>query len=493
MNRTRRDEILYSAYTSRIKANEAATAAFRRAGSAEALAAAATELKATAVRLPLAAAGIRYRQFGILIEALSFLVRWASAVRSAEIDADRFLRSAKVAARDISRETGGAQGVENLALAASRISELSDVDGVPDIAQLLLSIPLPLPVFADVAVPARRERAVAAPRPSEIVVAFTSFQIDGAPFGDPQTIQPEILHDLVVAVTVSRWPEEANELVLEAMSVEPAASYELPNFSFERPTGMPPHALTQTGRLVLHYPTALYARPLQFAYKARFSPHGGDSQVLVQGQRHLRVQCFDPARDPQSGYVLVDKRVLEIRDEVRRAVAVSDTELNNFFLLLTAVGGIAGQSLQDTLFARKYSEKEFQTEMKKLLRQNPRIGSQLEEHPRAAGGITDLSFHGIRLELKVEPNQFVTKDGASSFIQQTAQYVAGSDRRLGVLALLDCSPKKEAPGSVANDIFATNVPPPGGSGLPICIGVVIIRGTLAKPSHLSRKARPRKG
>lgn len=50
----------------------------------------------------------------------------------------------------------------------------------------------------------------------------------------------------------------------------------------------------------------------------------------------------------------------------------------------------------------------FQEEIKKLLRADARIGSQLEEHPRAGGGITDLSFHQIRIELKVEPEQFIT-------------------------------------------------------------------------------------
>jgi hypothetical protein len=32
----------------------------------------------------------------------------------------------------------------------------------------------------------------------------------------------------------------------------------------------------------------------------------------------------------------------------------------------------------------------------------PRIGSELEEHPHAGRGITDLSFRSIRVELKFE-------------------------------------------------------------------------------------------
>lgn len=487
MRQTRRNEILYSAYPSRIKGVEAAAAVLRGAGSPEALAVAAAELKTTAAELTPPASGIRYRQVAILMEALTFLVRWVSAVRSAEVDANRFLRSAKLAARDVSRELDGNAEVESLKHVVASISDLSDVDGVPDIARLLLCIPLPLPVYAEVRRHSPREypTAAAAKAPA-VVVAFTSFQLNGVAFRDPHTVQPEIVHDLQVEVRVSQWPATAERLVLEVMSVEPLSAYELPTFSFDRPATTAPYTITQTGRLLLRNPIDLDARPLQFTYKARFEPSITRLQLSVEGHRHLHMQSFDPMRQPLSGYSVVDTRVLEIRDQVRSAISVPDRELKSFLILLTGVGGIAGQSLQDNLFPKKYSEEEFQKEMKKLLRQNPRIGSQLEEHPRAAGGITDLSFQGIRLELKSEPDQFVTADGALTFVPQTAQYVCGSDRRLGILCILDCSAKTQAPGPVENDIFLVPVPPPGGNGSPVLIAVVIIRANLSRPSDLSR-------
>ena len=487
MRQTRRNEILYSAFPSRIRGVEAAAAVLRGAGSSKALAAAAAELKSTAAQLTPPASGIRYRHVAILIEALTFLVRWVSAVRSAEIDADRFLRSAKVAARDVSKELDGNTEVESLKRVVASILGLSDVDGVPDIARLLLCIPLPLPLFAEARRPSPREHpAAAGAKAPAVVVAFTSFQLDGVAFGDPHTVQPEILHDLQVAIRLSQWPAAAERLVLEAMSVEPASAYHFPTFSFDRPAGIAPFAITQTGRLLLRNPIDLDARPLQFTYKARFEPSITSLQLSVEGHRHLHMQSFDPMRQPLSGYSLVDTRVLQIRDQARSAVSVPDKELKSFLVLLTGVGGIAGQSLQDNLFPKKYSEDEFHKEMKKLLHQNPRIGSQLEEHPHAAGGITDLSFHGIRLELKSEQDQFVTVDTATGFVQQTTQYVAGSDRRLGILCILDCSDKNQASGLVANDIFLVPVSPPNGRGVPILIAVVIVRGNLPKPSALSR-------
>lgn len=218
-----------------------------------------------------------------------------------------------------------------------------------------------------------------------------------------------------------------------------------------------------TGRVLLKCPVAFFARPLEFAYRARFWPDPTDTSLFIQGQRHLRVQCFDPLRCPQSGYTQVDQKLLEIRDRARRLPAIRDTELQTFLVLMTAVGAVAGQSLQDNLFAGKRSESDFQKEMRRLLRSDRHIGSDLEEHPNAAGGITDLSFRGIRLELKVETDDLVTIDSASRYSQQTVQYVAGSDRRFGILCILDCSPKTTAPGSVANDVFLNEIDPPSGA------------------------------
>jgi len=372
---------------------------------------------------------------------------------------------------------------------ASRIGRLSDVDEVAEVTRSLLRVPLPLPMFAGTPSPRIGVTHGAQARgPLAIAVAFTTFLLDGMAFEDPQTVEPDLIHDLTVQVAISKWPEPARELILEAVSVEPRDSYELPVFSFGRPEGDPPYSVTKSGHMLVRFPQALLARPLEFMYLARFAPEPADFRLLTEGQRHLHMQCFDPERNPQSGYAQIDKRIFEIRKEARGAPAIGDRELSDFLLLMAAVGGVAGQSLQDNLFSGKYGEREFQDEMKKLLRLHPRIGSALEEHPRAGGGITDLSFRGIRLELKVEAGHLVALEDAERFLWQTAQYAVGSDRRFAVLAFLDCSPKTDAPASAANDIFLKILPAPTGGTLPILIGVVILRGNLAKPSDLSRRA-----
>ena len=78
-----------------------------------------------------------------------------------------------------------------------------------------------------------------------------------------------------------------------------------------------------------------------------------------------------------------------------------------------------------------------------------------ERHCQLGSGVHCCGgrISGIRLELKSEGGKLVQLEDADQFLSQTVQYTAGSDRRLGVLAILDCSPKTSAPGSVGNDIL----------------------------------------
>jgi hypothetical protein len=430
-------------------------------------------------------AGRRYAALASLVELLARLVIWREAVRTAEVDADRHVRAARLSAQELSEKFSVEPETEGFAQIASRISKCPDDPGqIVAIAAEISSVPLPLPIFSrdEPRVPLRRVNIE--PRDNaQMAIAFSSFEIEGQPFAEPQTIEAEVIHDITVTVKLSRWPEGAVRVILYPLSVEPATAYDLPSFEFDHPAGEPPFVLASTGRMLVRFPVSFFARPLEFSYAARVLPEAGGTRVRVQGQRRLRVNCVDPARPSESGYSEVDKRVREVRDEARRVPAITDTELNDFLVLLNCIGTIAGQALQSNLFPGRISEADFQNEMKKLLRNNPRVGSELEEHPHAGGGITDLSFRRIRIELKVEPNRGMGISGASPFLQQTAQYVAGSDRRFGILCLLDSSEKAEAPGSVINDISFAKIDPPNG-GLPICIGIVIVRGNLQRPSSL---------
>ena len=116
-------------------------------------------------------------------------------------------------------------------------------------------------------------------------------------------------------------------------------------------------------------------------------------------------------------------------------------ELIDAFELAIPLANLAGQAISDNMFDAVISEGEFQKRVRSFLRSHPNIGSALEEHPRAAGGITDLSLHGIRLELKSEKEKHLAFADCEQFVEQTASYAVGSGKKLAVLCVLDCSAK----------------------------------------------------
>jgi hypothetical protein len=310
--------------------------------------------------------------------------------------------------------------------------------------------------------------------------------VNGQQFKKDQQLNFNIGYDLEVEIVLSMWPENEIDLRLEPLSVEPSETYNLPTFVFSRPQDSAPFTLRASKRMIIKQAASFLARPMAFTYRASFS---NTKDITTEGQRHLTVRCFDPKSDPQSGYEQVDQKIVTIRDQARRFLAVNDRELNAFLVLMAAVGGIAGQSLQDNIFKGSWDEAAFQKEMVSRLRARPSIGSALEEHPHASGGITDLSFNGVRLELKAISDHPVTQMDVEKHLPQTVQYVAGSDKRFGILCILDTHPKTSESGSVADDIKYESRTGPSGNGLPIGVGVIVIRGNLSKPSSLRPSAK----
>jgi hypothetical protein len=118
-----------------------------------------------------------------------------------------------------------------------------------------------------------------------------------------------------------------------------------------------------------------------------------------------------------------------------------------------------------------------------MLRNRSDIGEHLEEHPAAAGGITDLTFHGLPLELKVDNTKARQPKDYSKFFDQTAAYAIGLGKRIGILSVLESSIKTSPVGVIEDDLelFVHKV---GQSSLVIV--VVIVRGGFPKPSSYSR-------
>jgi hypothetical protein len=480
--------ILSDTYAGRLEAFDLlAAAGGARGGDAQALRQVAGTLDGASARFADAKVGVAFAAFADLVRITALFVDWRYGVLEAQSDAQRFKRGALERLALWRSEYETRRETADLAVAMQGVGEGLSIAEVGPLCQRLARLPLPIGVYGDVKkLPAvgpfaQRQQDREREPPPELSVAFVSFTVDGEPADQVHFLTPHEMHDLEIEVRVSRWPEGMAELRLSPVSIEVAGTYEFPDFRFARPGGDPPFVMRQRGRATIKAAQALRAQPFEFRYAAEFWPKESEQPVSVVGHRTLRIESVDFRRSPLTGYPAIDHRILEIRNNLRRLPAMPQSDLESAMTLAVALAGLAARAVQDDLFSQAISEAEFQRHVRDELRRRPNIGTELEEHPHAGGGETDLSLRGMRLELKVERARRLELADCQPFVEQAAAYAVGSAKRLGLLCVLDASPKDQAPFSAEDGIGVLHAK----SGLPTV--TVLIQGGLSSPSTLSRR------
>lgn len=447
----------------------------------------ANEVSGVAVAFGNAPAARRWRALATALEVVRLLTEWEQASLTAAIDADRFLRAARLRLRPLREQPEPDSFITRIIEVLSAIDGAFDLSAIGHLRQQLAGIPLPIAIFSDPPFvrpdwAGEHEPTSKEEKPS-LTVAFVEFKINGTTAERIQTLRPRETHDLDIAVRVSRWPETATSLVLSPISLEPRDSYDLPSFRFARPSGDPPYFFQQRGRMILHAPQNLKARPFEFMYSAEFQPTSSEKPVSIAGQRTLRLDGSEPERQPITGYPGIDKKLVALRDVLRLEPLVPENDLEDLLTVLVPLANLMGQAVQDNKFPNVISEAEFQRQIREWLRQQPAIGVALEEQAHSTGGRTDLSFRGIRIELKSETAKRLLPADCKHYVSQPASYAVGTNRRVAVLCVLDCSPKGEVPFPVEDGLF---VYPIDTGTSPVYIVCCLIQGNLAKPSSFSR-------
>jgi hypothetical protein len=225
------------------------------------------------------------------------------------------------------------------------------------------------------------------------------------------------------------------------------------------------------------------SRPYEFLYAAEFDNTSNCRDVAIIGHRRLLLEGSDVASNPLTGFSNVDRHLLSIRNKLRTFPGLHSDDVANTMIVLGGLGNIAAQALKGGLFKTGTSEQKFQNKAAEMLRNRSAIGEHLQGHPEAAGGFTDLTFRDIPIELKVENSKVLFPKDLSKFFDQTAAYAIGLGKRIGVLCVLEASPKT-APVGVVEDDIEVFVHQTGQS--PIVIVVVVVRGGFPKPSFYSR-------
>lgn len=478
--------ILLETFDSRLSAAEVLTATGNgREGNVAGLRRAAGRLDDAAARSSETKIAAILTAFADLIRVAAFLVDWRRAVLDAEPDSDRLKRSALERINLWRSDNGKRQDIDRMEQAVDGIGETTTLADVGLLCLKLARVPLPIAIRAKQPVPSfgpfAQRQTNDKETPADLHVAFLSFTVDGLPADQIQFLTPHETHDLEIEVRASRWPDDAVELNLSPVSIEAAGAYDFPKFMFERPTGNPPFVMRQRGRAVINAAQALRAQPFEFRYAAEFSPRSAEQPVSVVGHRTLRIESIDVRRSPLTGYPAMDQRLLDLRNKLRAISPMPQDDLEAAMNIVAPLASLASRSLQDALFPKAISEAEFQRAVRDDLRRLPNIAARLEEHAQAAGGETDLSYLGIRLELKVVKDRSLVLEDCQSFVEQAAMYAVGSGKRLAVLCVLDVSSKRQAP-----------FPAEEGVGIllaksDVAAIAILIQGGLIKPSDLSRR------
>lgn len=429
-----------------------------------------------------------YEMFAAFMDIAAWLLDWRDGVRTAVPDADRFLRAAREQ-RGAWREAQGERPVPaRLLELCATLDAINTTSDVTTFIEALASTPLPVATHVHASprrlfMPASNIQDES--ETEDLAVAFLKFTIDGTPATNVHYLHPNEMHDLDIEVRVSHWPDKAEILELRPISAEPATAYELPIFRFAVPDGKAPYVLRDKGRAVLRVAQSLNARPYEFKYAAEFKPTAGRERVYVEGHRTLRLEAIDWRARSLSGYTGVDKTIIATRDQLRQTPGLLADDITNAVRLLSAFGNLAGQAVQGALFAAGTKEAAFQENVRGWLRARQDIGSDLEEHPKSAGGITDLAFHGIAIELKAEPDKDVSFESCKRYLPQAASYAVGNGKRLAILCVLSSTPKKTAPYPAEDGFKILYFMPQGApASSSIVIPTIIIQGGLARPSDL---------
>lgn len=483
--------VFFQAYPARIGAIEALIEARSlHKKNADRLRDAANSLDATGPLYGRASAAAVYGAFADLLRLVALLVEWRKAVLDAEMDADRFLRAAKARYGQWLKEYSCLQSATPLLTASHAIKTMSSTDEVSELCLQIAKTPLPIGMFSVPDIQTRRQQlqcddieGETKEIPDELAIAFIRFQIDSQPAAETHFLTPNETHDLEVEVRISRWPDHATQLLLTPISIEARGSYDFPVFKFQQPSGKPPYTLQSRGRALLNVAQGLNAQPYEFKYAAAFLPDATEQPVAVVGQRTLRIEGFDLVRNPITGYSAIDRKIVQVRDQIRTQPGIDTADLASLLLVLKPICSLAGRSIQDALFKNISSEAGFQAELRDELRRDPHIGAELEEHPAAAGGFTDLSFRRMRIELKFSSERPMTVSDCDKFIEQTMSYVVGTGKRIGVLCVLDNSKKNRTAFPAEEGVLLRSKQTEEGL---VNVIVILIQGGIARPSDLSR-------
>ncbi len=385
-------------------------------------------------------------------------------------------------------------------VAATQLAEISETRQIAELARNLVEIPVP-PFFVEAKDPFEeitggmqvpKDGAVEVDdRPLAIGVMFS---VDGKPWINPNVLKANLAYDIGLTLRVPKWPDKADKLVLDFVTTLPPNHYRMSDFVVSRPSSGDGREFVLKGQVVFPVAGSLFSEPALLQTRAAFLSSADSAYVkttTIIGYHKLLVRISDTSRVPSlSKYRALDYRLVEIVDQIRTLNGIQEQHLSDFIEALTSVLNYAGVCAQTAVYSAKTNVHEDDFQRNLLIHLRSQLGEDVLEAPKQSGGITDIKYKSIVVELKVEKTQSDREKLYKLYENQPVQYASGSGAQLSILCVLDLSPKVNPPAPPQNSVklldplvhgFAKGKCP-----YPVRVAAVVIDGNLQLPSSYSR-------
>ncbi|WP_345981140.1 hypothetical protein [Streptomyces sp. DSS69] len=439
------------------------------------------------------------RSWAAALRVAAHLMRAHEALRRAEVDSERAHRQAALVRAEELQEGLDADDPLHAALYAWLEQVSVGAQRSDRLASDLAEVPVPLQAARGRSqLGGAYVRFEPVPVEEDPVVACLLW-LDERRVTHGQVVHPSRAYTLRVEFRMDAWPEWADRLEVELLSVLSPDELVVPSFSLPRPTASSETncgtgegvSVCGKGTLVVRFALGAGQSPQAVRVVARF--RSADGRVVtadLAGYPELRLRPFDATRDALTALPQVDLRLLALHERVREFTDDEPT-LQAFGRLLAAVTAVAAELTYDQVFRRgqHVSEARFHDEVDRRLKQDPLLGGRVTRATRQGLGITDVVHDGVTCELKVERRKAFGVDRSQRYLGQPTQYAAAVQQQLSILLVLDSTKKQQPVGVQENylwlmrpDLHASADPP-----APALVAVVVVNAGLPVPSNWSRR------
>ena len=358
----------------------------------------------------------------------------------------------------------------------------------------LLSIPLPTLYWRskDLQLPYTDsiEQHEPEKKPLVRVIAF----LDQEPIVSPQLLKPNVLYPLVFHVHGLVWPKDAIRLRLDLLTTCPSTEYVVSEYHLD-----PPRLIENeeyegelTGQIKFNSGQSSLLDDLVFKVQGAFETEGEKlEEVPVIGHNELRLRVVSGGNHPlMTGNRPLDRHISDLVTKLLKDCPSVKDELQDLLNMVMALNRLLATYSQEAIYKGRsdVQESEFQGAVLRDLRFI--LGPEVQEGPKQAGGVTDIRYRGVIVELKVERENGDRGYISKKYASQAVQYAGVEARQVSILLVLDLTSKEKPPGDIRNDIALVDVETHGGDdgtkAFPSKSFVFVVNGNMKIPSDYSR-------